>query len=117
MSDVIRIRDLRVEARVGVTDEERARHQAVLLQIEITADLRDAGRSDDLADTVDYAAVIEDVAKLVAASETRLLERLAELVAERIGRIARVQGVAVEITKVSVPVPQDVKDVSVRIER
>lgn len=117
MTDRITIRDLKVPTKVGVTDEERSTPQTVVITIEIAADLKQASASDRLEDTIDYGRVAVEVAELVRASETKLLETLAEAIASHIGRLNGVQGVTVEVVKESPPVAQEVGPIAVKITR
>jgi FolB domain-containing protein len=116
VSDVIRLRGLRVQGRVGVTPEERAEPQDVIVDIDIHADLRKAGTSDYLADTVDYSQVAERIEQVVSGSEMRLLEHVAQRIVDEISAILGVEGVTVEVSK-KAPMPQDHDRVSVRLER
>ncbi len=79
--DAIHIRDLRLRCIVGVNAEERDKKQDVVINLTLHADLRAAGASDALADTVDYRAIKLRVVEAVEASSFFLLERLAEHVA------------------------------------
>jgi len=117
MTDRIFIRDLKVEAKVGLTDEERAEPQALTINISITADLSAAGASDDIDRTVDYGKVAVEAAELVRATEVRLLETLAEKIASQITASEGVEMVSVEIAKDAPPIPERLRDVGVRIER
>lgn len=117
MSDRILIRGLRVETRIGWTDEERAEPQTVLVDLDVGIDASAPARSDDLADTVDYGAVISEVAQYVSEREERLLERLAAEVAGIVSAMNGVKSVSVEIAKEVVPVPEEVGRVAVRVER
>lgn len=117
MSDRILISGLRVETRVGWSDEERAAPQPVLVDLDVEIDAAASARSDDLSDTVDYAAVISEVARYVAARDERLLERLASEVADLVSAMNGVKRVSVEIAKEVVPVPEEVARVAVRVER
>ena len=115
--DRISIHGLKVETRVGVTEEERAQPRPVVISIDIWADLIPAGKSDDLGDTIDYDAAASEVARLVRSTQAKLLEHLADKIATVIGAIEGVNGVSVEVTKESPPTTEEVKAVSVRIER
>jgi dihydroneopterin aldolase len=115
--DRILIRDLRVDTRIGVTDEERAALQPVYINIELSVDATRAGDSDDISDTVDYGAVALAVAELARGSENKLLEHLGSQIASLLAGIRGVLGVTVEIAKKQPPVPEDVGAVAVRIER
>ena len=117
MSDHILISGLRVKTRVGWTDEERAEPQFVLVDVDLEIDAVPAAGSDELGDTIDYAAVISDVARFVASQEVRLLERLAAEVAAMVSARNGVKSVSVEIAKEAVPVPEEVARVAVRVKR
>lgn len=117
MTDRILVTGLRVETRVGWTAEERAEPQAVLVDLDVETDATPSAESDDLADTVDYATLISEVARYVSAREARLLERLAVEVAEWVSAMKGVKRVSVEIAKEVVPVPEEVGRVAVRVER
>lgn len=117
MSDVIAVRDLRVLTRIGWRDEERAQPREVRIDLELHTDTRRAGAGDDLADTVDYHAVVVDVADFVRGSETRLLEALAEKIAHRCLAHDGVEAVSVEVAKPHPPIEEDLEHVAVRIHR
>lgn len=80
--DQIHIRDLRLRCIVGVYPEERREKQDVTIQVTLWADLRRAGQSDRIEDTVDYRTVKKQVVALVEESTFNLVERLAERIAE-----------------------------------
>ena len=80
--DRIHIRDLAARCIVGINPDERVNKQDVVINLTLHADLRKAGRTDDIADTVDYKAVKQKVLALVEGSSFMLVERLAEAIAE-----------------------------------
>ena len=80
--DRIHIRDLRGRCIVGINPDERVNKQDIVINLTLYADLRKAGRTDDIADTVDYKAVKQKVLALVEGSSFLLLERLAEAIAD-----------------------------------
>jgi len=79
--DRIVIEDLLLRCIVGVNPEERTNLQDVNLQVTLFADLRPAGRSDNLADTIDYKRLKGDIRALVEGSTYFLIEKLAHEVA------------------------------------
>ena len=93
------------------------RPQPFEVSIELLVDLAKAGATDDLADTVDYGSVCDAVSRVVASESYRLLERLAERIAEVCAADPRVTGVVVEVRKLHPPVHVQVDHVAVRIER
>ena len=80
-NDTIFIEGMRAAAHVGVTAAERETSQVLHFDLELRCDLRRAGASDDLADTIDYAAVYEQVVTVAADTRCALLEHLAARIA------------------------------------
>jgi len=80
--DKIYIRDLALRCIIGLYPEERINKQDVIINITMETDLRKAGQSDDLNDTVDYKSVKLAVLDLVEKSEFSLIESLADRIAE-----------------------------------
>ena len=81
MSDKILIRDLLIRGIIGIHDWEREKKQDILINIEMEADCRPAGLSDDFQDAVDYRAVTKSVIALVENSAFFLVEKMAEEIA------------------------------------
>lgn len=79
--DRILVPELPLQARVGITEEERAMPQALSVDVELGLDLSRAGRRDDFTETVDYVAVCEVVASVVGSRAFHLIEAVAEEVA------------------------------------
>jgi FolB domain-containing protein len=114
--DRILIRDLLVRCIIGVRDEERRDKQDVLINLEIGVDLRKAGASDRLEDSLDYRGLNKDIVKMAETSQFKLVEALAEAVAgiclqypsvveakvrvEKPGALRFARTVGVEITRV-----------------
>lgn len=80
--DKIIIRQLKVDAYIGIHDWEKAKRQPVLLDMDISFDCSDAAASDDINDALDYFTVCEQVTRLIHSSRYELIERLAEEVAQ-----------------------------------
>jgi len=101
----------------GMLPEEQARPQPLEVDLDVSADLGVAGTTDDLDDTVDYAALCSVVERVVTAERFRLLERLAERVAEVVLADDRVDSVTVAVRKLRPQVPQQLATSGVRIVR
>jgi FolB domain-containing protein len=99
MADKIHVRELVLPCRIGVTEEERAEPQRLMVDLTLELDLSEAGASDRLEDTLDYRLVERKVAGLVTGSSYALLERLAEAVAAVCLGFPRVLGVRVRVEK------------------
>ncbi len=115
--DRIRISGLRELGVHGVLPEEQVRPQPFEVDVELVVDVSAAGASDDLDDTVDYAAVCEAVSRVVSSEQYRLLERLASRIAEVCRADPRVVSAIVEVRKLHPPVRAMLDYVAVRVER
>jgi D-erythro-7,8-dihydroneopterin triphosphate epimerase len=97
--DRIFIRDLTIRCIVGVDEEERREKQDILVHLTLHTDLRRAGRTDALEDTVDYRALKKRILHLAEESRFRLIEALAQSIAEECLREQRVEQVEVVVEK------------------
>lgn len=79
--DKIIIKDLDIFAYHGVNPEEQRDGQRFLLDVVLHTDLSRAGKSDELCDTVNYAAVCKTVKRAMTAEKYRLIECAADKVA------------------------------------
>lgn len=80
--DRILVAELPVHTHVGVTEEERASEQELTVDVELALDLRAAGRSDELRDTIDYERACRMVVAVATSGPFRLIEALAARMAE-----------------------------------
>ncbi len=115
--DRIEISGLRVMTLVGVLSHEREFPQPLEFDITLEGDLRDAGASDDLADTAHYGLVAERAAAIARESKDELLERLVHRIAEDALTVDRVEAVEVVVRKLHPPIPEDLQFTAVRIRR
>lgn len=118
MTDRIELRGLRLVASIGALPEEHERLQPVELDVDVEADLRSAGESDALADTVDYAALCDAAVGVLGAGHVVLLEAVAHRVALAVKAVdPRITAVTVTATKLRPPVPHDLRTSSVTVTR
>lgn len=80
--DTIYLHGLKIDCVIGIWDWERAIRQRVVLDLDLGVEIRRAAATDDIADTLNYKAVAKRVGEFVGASEFKLVETLAERVAE-----------------------------------
>lgn len=82
--DTVFIRDLEVSAIIGANDWERQVKQTLVFDVEMAADVSRAASTDNLEDALDYSAVASGIKDFVRGSEFRLVETVAERVAQLI---------------------------------
>ncbi len=81
MPDEVFLEAVRFYAYHGVNPEERVQGQRFVVDIRLATDLRAAGVTDDLTQTVNYSAVYKRVKAIVEGSPRDLIEALAEDIA------------------------------------
>jgi len=99
--DRIYIRDLLVRCIIGMNHDERREKQDVLINIVMHTDMRKAGITDDIADTVNYRSVKKNVIRFVEQSAFQLVEKLAEEISRICLSYDGVEKVTVTIDKPS----------------
>lgn len=117
MVDRIDISGLRAVTIVGALPHEREIAQPLQIDLPLEVDPRDAGRTDELGDTVHYGLVADSVIAAVEESKDILLERLVSRIADEVLSFDRVDAVQVELTKLRPPIAVDGSSTSVRIRR
>ncbi|MFC7373676.1 MULTISPECIES: 2-amino-4-hydroxy-6-hydroxymethyldihydropteridine diphosphokinase [unclassified Brachybacterium] len=118
--DRIEVTEIRAWGRHGVLAAETELGQQFVADVTLHLSTAPAGRADDLARTVNYAGIALAVHEEISTGAHKLIETLAERIADRIltGEGAPwVRRVAVTVHKPSAPVGLPVGDVAVSIER
>jgi dihydroneopterin aldolase len=109
------VHDLEVVASIGVFEHEKRYEQRVLISADLWVHDDYDGRSDRLADVLDYGKVMGDIIALAQAEHVNLNETLAERIAQQCLTDARVEGVRVRIAKPDVT--HSCRSVGIEIER
>src|SRR5258708_38298484 len=99
----VTIVELEVFYCVGVTDEERAKPQRLLLTVDMSLDFSAASISDRIEKTINYQAVVEDLLKFGEKRNWKLLEKLVANIADMVLTKYKPQAVLVEAKKFVIP--------------
>ncbi len=102
--DRIILQEMQFYAYHGRNPEERTLGQPFVVDLEAELDLRKAGRSDNIADTVSYTDLYRAVKAEMEGPTRNLLEAVAEAIASRILDTFPVQGVRVKVKKTRPPI-------------
>ena len=116
-SDRIALTGIRIFGRHGVYDDERRDGQDFVVDVTMHVDTRRAASTDDVADTVHYGEVAEQIAAIVGGEPVNLLETLAARIADRLLENATIHAVRVTVHKPDAPIPVPFDDVTVTIDR
>lgn len=101
--DKITIKELEVDTHIGVTPEEQARTQKLLITVVMELDLHQAGRTDQASATTGYDVVTDMIRKVVSERPRKLIEAVADEVASAILGRRMAERVTVEVKKFSIP--------------
>ena len=113
--DAILIRDLRVEASIGIHKRERHVRQTLSIDLDIGLPSDAVFRTDKVADTIDYAQVALKVKALGASQHFRLVETFADRIAKLLLEDFKAPWVKVTASKIGI-LP-NAKFVGVSIQR
>ena len=111
----IHLDDMRFYAYHGVMEQERRVGGEYSVSLIVHFDMTDAVRTDDMADTINYAELYE-VVKHEMAVPSRLLEHVAGRIGQRvIAEHERITAVTVKVTKLNPPMGADSKGAAVEL--
>ncbi|MGB2895528.1 MAG: dihydroneopterin aldolase [Anaerolineales bacterium] len=113
--DRIIIKDLLLRGVIGINDWEREKKQDILINITLTGDLRAAGKSDNIEDTINYRTLTKEIIEHVEVSARFTVEALAADIAKLCLGIKGVQRAQVRVEKPGAL--RFAKSVGVEIER
>ncbi|MBD0292713.1 MAG: dihydroneopterin aldolase [Jiangellaceae bacterium] len=117
MPDRIVVRGISARGRHGWFPHERENGQLFRIDVALGVDTRPAAAGDDLMATVDYGVLAEKIAGVVAGEPVKLLETLAERIADFCLSDERVEDVEVTVHKPEAAVAVPFDDVAVTIRR
>ena len=111
--DKIRINNLKFFTKNGVLAEEKRLGQQVEIDLEMQLSLAEAGRTDDVTQTVNYAEVNELIAQRVNNHSYDLIEGLASAILDQ----EQLNKIIIKIRKYSVPMPGLFDNIEIEMER
>lgn len=117
MADRIELRGLTVRGNHGVFEHERTDGQDFVVDIIVWIDLAAAAVSDELSDTLDYGALAQRAAAIIAGPPRNLIETVSAEIADDVMRDERVHAVEVVLHKPEAPIPLTFNDVAVVARR
>ena len=115
--DKIHVSDIRCYGYTGLLPEEQVLGQWFSVDITLWTDLRAAGDSDDIEDTVDYVSAIQAVKNVVKQKKFKTIEALAKAISAELMALVGVEKVNVCLTKCAPPIPDFDGTVAVDITR
>lgn len=116
--DKIIIKNMKIYAYHGVLPQEQIDGQQFIIDVEMFVDLKPAGASDDIKDTVDYSVVYGIIKEINENNKFCLVERLAQRISEELlNTFDKMDKVIIDIKKPSAPIDGEFDWVGVRIER
>ena len=115
--DKIILSGIRFHGYHGVAAAERQLGQKYEIDLELITDLSAAGKTDDLAHTINYAEVVQRVIEIGAQGSFQLFEALAETIADAILAQFQIEEVRITVKKLSPPIEPSLTYAGVEIRR
>lgn len=102
----------------GVYPEETKLGQKFIVDVVLEVDLNEAGKTDDLTKTINYAEVYETVKAVVEGPPLKLIEAVAEKIAEQLlDNFPLINSSTIKVIKPNPPIAGDYHSVAVEIKR
>lgn len=117
MKDIIRLSGLSFYGYHGATAAEKETGRIFEVDCELEVDLAEAGRSDQLSDTIDYRQAYDVIKEAVEGRAFSLLEGLASHLATKILDRFPVYRVTLRVRKMTPPIPGQIKFIEVELTR
>jgi len=111
----IEIRGLSIYTHHGVTEAEREVGQRLLLDVSFDVPSCDAVLTDRLEDTIDYSEACDIIALAATERSYKTLERLAQVIAERLAERFGCESVRVRAAKPEPPLPLALEEIAVEV--
>jgi 7,8-dihydroneopterin aldolase/epimerase/oxygenase len=116
--DKIILTNMNFYAYHGVLQEEQEKGQNFFIDIEMYIDLKNAGISDNLEDTVDYSAIYDIIKNITEKNKFRLIEKLADNISREIlSGYCNILEIIVRVRKPEAPLGGKLDWASVEIKR
>ena len=115
--DSINITGIRGYGYTGYLSEEQVLGQWFEVNLTLSIDLTQAGKTDQIEHTLDYRQAIAIVKNLIQSNRFALVEKLAAAIADEILQLDRVQQVRVQLTKPAAPIPDFGGKITIDIAR
>ncbi len=113
----ISVEGIELRGRCGVTPEERAVGQSLVVDVAFEPAVCTGARSDELEGTADYGRAVDIVRAIVEGGEFKLLERLATVIADALWDEFDLVALQVGLTKPAPPVAIPVGAARVEVVR
>ncbi|MCX7747355.1 MAG: dihydroneopterin aldolase [Clostridia bacterium] len=116
--DKVTLKNMKFYAYHGVLQKEKDQGQYFFIDVDMFMDLKEAGNTDDLTDTVDYSAVYEIVKSITINYKFSLIEKLAgEISREILSRYQKICEIIVRVRKPDAPIGGELDYAQVEMKR
>ena len=115
--DCIRIINLKIPGRHGVYEFEKEKDGLFELDAELFLNLKSAGKSDDLARTVNYDEAVGIITEVFNSKDRNLIESVAEDIARELLSKYTISKVIIRIRKPHAPISANFDTVEVELDR
>jgi 7,8-dihydroneopterin aldolase/epimerase/oxygenase len=105
LMDIIQLTGIRCYGYTGYLPEEQFLGQWFEVDLRISVDLKTAGHTDRIEDTLDYRGIIATVKKIISTAKFALVEKLADTIITTVLAENRVHQVELKLHKLAAPIP------------
>ncbi len=115
-SDLIIIKGLELWCNIGIGEKERTITQKIILDVTLEYDTTNAGKNDDIRQTINYALVCKDIKELMR-KEYHTIEHLAHIITNHVKEHYPVISITVYIKKPAALAREGARYAAIKIQR
>ena len=117
MNSTLILKGIEISGRCGLTQAERSHLQPIRIDLEIECANSQAGETDNIQHTIDYAQVIQRLLEIGTRNQFHLIESLAEHMSRTLLDEFPIFGLKLWVRKTKAPLNATVDSVGVRLAR
>lgn len=98
----IKIKDFKLKTNLGIYDWEKNFEREIIINLEIEINDSKSVISDNIADTVDYELIYNQIKQLISSKKYNLIEKMAQEILDLIMLDSRIHKCKIEIDKMNI---------------
>ncbi len=114
---IIKIKNLRVQTIIGVYDFEQTINRDLIINAIIETNNHQSLESDELADTIDYDHIVQNIKSIIKNNKFKLIEKLANEIMKSLSKDQRIVNCTLEIDKVGAVADVDSLSITLKYQK
>ena len=97
---ILKIKNLKLETILGIHDWEQHVKRPIIINLEIEGNFEKSLTSDNIADTIDYDKISNEIKEIIENNKFQLIEKMTQQLLDKIMQDSRITRCKIEVDKV-----------------